>query len=127
METKQFPVSAALSIVTGKLCGDFGEMHELAEWLIGHPIRSHEFASMGVCGRLQAIALAQHPELDGIDRDSIDGNTYLQIVDKTCERIGARELQFTKGEADRTENPLESLARIAPGKPVIVISSAEGK
>ena len=35
--------SAIIGLYTGIVCGSFGDIHELAEKLMGHPVLSHQF------------------------------------------------------------------------------------
>lgn len=44
-ETRDFPTAAIASLSTGFLLCDFAIMHEAAEYLMGHPIWTHHFAS----------------------------------------------------------------------------------
>lgn len=45
METRDFPSAVIASISTGVLLCKFNEMHQAAEYLMGHPIWTHHFAS----------------------------------------------------------------------------------
>lgn len=44
-EARDFPTAVIASISTGVLLCKFDEMHEAAEYLMGHPIWTHHFAS----------------------------------------------------------------------------------
>ena len=63
---KTFPLSAFLSLVTGRSWGEFHEMHGLAEHVMGHPIWTHEFASEKLWTEMRARVLAAHPTLAGV-------------------------------------------------------------
>ena len=45
METKAFSTAALASITTGRLLCPFSDMHEAIEYLMGHPVWTHELAS----------------------------------------------------------------------------------
>lgn len=123
METKKFSVAAAFSITTGKLLCDFGDMHELAEWIAGHPIWTHEFASKELSTKLSDAILEQHPELDDCyPATNVNGDNYLDWLSVEVARLGTTQLEFTKGDSERTEGPVESMQRMYPGKKVIVVT-----
>lgn len=61
METKDFSTSAIASLSSGVLLCKFGEMHEAAEYLMGHPIWTHHFASKELWKEMQQTILSQCP------------------------------------------------------------------
>lgn len=119
---KSFPMWAILSLTTGCLLGgSFGDVHELAEHLAGHPIWTHEFADKAMWTKLCDLLFAQHPDLREtltpsvkITRDNWEQQRDLLVAKYGTERM------ITKGSSERTESPIESMQRIAPGKPVVV-------
>ena len=60
-ETRDFPVAVIASISTGVLLCKFGDMHEAAEYLMGHPIFTHHFADRHLCDEMRRTILAQCP------------------------------------------------------------------
>lgn len=60
-ETKDFPTAAIASLSCGVLLCSFGEMHEAAEYLMGHPIWTHHFASKDLWKEMQKTILEQCP------------------------------------------------------------------
>lgn len=73
-ETRDFPVAVIASISTGVLLCPFGEMHEAAEYLMGHPIWTHHFGSKDLLQEMQQTILAQCPgmpiDAPGITKDN---------------------------------------------------------
>lgn len=74
-ETKDFPTAVIASISTGVLLThDFGDMHEAAEYLMGHPIWTHHFASKDLCAAMKRAVVEQCPgmptELLGVTADN---------------------------------------------------------
>jgi len=73
-ETRDFPVAVIASISTGVLLCKFGDMHEAAEYLMGHPIFTHHFASRDLCEDMKRTILEQCPgmptEAPGITKDN---------------------------------------------------------
>jgi hypothetical protein len=64
-ETREFPTAVVASLSTGiMLCdGGFSKMHEAAEFLMGHPIWTHHFASEELWSDLRRMLLEQCPGL----------------------------------------------------------------
>jgi len=82
---KAYPIEIVLSLTTGFLLkeGGFGDMHELVEWVLGHPVWTHELADKGFFARLQEAVFAQHPDLRtaeivDVDKMKPDIKTYLE-------------------------------------------------
>lgn len=79
METRGFPTAVLASISTGIMLCDFGQMHEAAEFLMGHPIFTHHFASKDLANEMRAAVLEQCPgmptEIEGVTKDN-----YLEKV-----------------------------------------------
>lgn len=42
-ETRDFPTAVIASLSSGVLLCEFTDMHEAAEYLMGHPIWTHQF------------------------------------------------------------------------------------
>jgi len=108
----------------------FDEMHECAEWVAGHPIWTHEFASHALNVSLRDAVLAQHPILAGADVDAL--RVDLAVSDDkeaTCRdwiasearRIKSDTVTLRRGTTERTQSPLETLAELAPNKPIIPV------
>lgn len=125
---KKFSLSVVLSLTTGRMLGrHFAEMHELAEHVAGHPIWTHEFAERALWERLRELVFEQHPRLREaleIVCDSKDPATIDLIIrdylDENEEKFGAT-FEFEQGSGERSESPIESMQRVAPGKPIIVV------
>lgn len=55
MENRQFPTEVIASIATGVLLCKFGDLHEAAEYLMGHPIWTHYFASKELSSAMKIV------------------------------------------------------------------------
>lgn len=129
-----FHIAAVAGMMTGVVLGEddetgFSAQHRLTEHVLGHPVWTHEFAEKAIWERVKNALLAQHPELSSLppyDREKAKSakeagsvmtyvRSYVESAIKTC----GETMTFTKGTAERTENPFESLRRIAPDKPII--------
>lgn len=60
-DTKDFSTAVIASLSSGVLLCKFGEMHEAAEYLMGHPIWTHHFASKDLWKEMQQTILSQCP------------------------------------------------------------------
>lgn len=110
---RSFSIHAILSLTTGKLLGDFGEMHELAEWVAGYPIWTHEFADKTLWQRLRLTVFAQHPALAAADADAakINGENVAEYCVAFEKRFG-KSLEIVSGTDERQESPMQSAERI---------------
>jgi hypothetical protein len=117
METREFPTAVIASISSGILLCEFGKMHEAAEYLMGHPIWTHHFASKDLWKAMQAKVLEQCPgmptEIDGITADN-----YKQHVADLESELGA-VATIRKGDGKTAMHPLDG---IPEGKPVIILA-----
>jgi len=125
METKSFSTPALASLSSGLLLCKFGDMHEAAEYLMGHPIWTHEFASKPFWDQMRSKLLEQHPKLP-IDRPEGTGEeNWREWLDQLVAELGA-ELTITKGEEVREADPITTArALIGPDKPIIAVTSRE--
>lgn len=87
-ETRTFPVVAIASISSGILLCEFGNMQEAAEYLMGHPIWTHHFASKDLQREMQAAIAEQCPgmptKIEGITKEN-----YLAKVAELEREFGA--------------------------------------
>lgn len=120
METKAFSTAAVVSLSSGLLLCEFGEMHEVAEYLMGHPIWTHEFASKPMWDLMKSKLLAQHPGLP-VDADGADGEKWQDYLAAACATFG-ETLTITKGEEVRAADPITTARNIiGKDKPIIGI------
>ena len=122
METKAFSTAALASLTSGLLLCKFGEMHEAAEYLMGHPIWSHEFASKPLWELMKAKLLEQHPGLP-CDADGVNGDNWQEFLAAACASLG-ETLTITKGEEVRAADPITTArAMLGPDKPIIAMGT----
>ncbi len=94
-ETREFSTASLASITSGILLCKFSDMHEAAEFVMGHPIWTHHFARQQLHDDMRRTLLAQHPglptEIDGVTADN-----YLDHVASLEAKLGTT-LRVTKG------------------------------
>ena len=116
-ETREFPTAVIASLSTVVLFCEFSKMHEAAEFLMGHPIWIHHFASKDLWQKMRARVVAQVPDMPS----SIEGVTnenYLQKIADVERQIGA-SVTIRGGNGETAMHPLEG---IPAGKPTAFIS-----
>jgi hypothetical protein len=88
-ETRDFPTAVVASLSTGVLLcdGGFSEMHEAAEFLMGHSIWTHHFASKELWADMQRSLLEQCPGLP-TDGTSITADNYRSKLDEIEAEVG---------------------------------------
>ena len=73
-EAKEFPTAVIASLSSGVLLCGFDEMNQAAEYLMGHPIWTHHFASKNLWQEMQKTILEQCPGMPtaapGITKDN---------------------------------------------------------
>ena len=78
MSGKAFSSLAAASAHSGILLGEFSEMHELIEHVMGRPVWTHEMARSGLWEQIRGRLVAQLPALDALDikagEELVEGN-----------------------------------------------------
>lgn len=120
-ETRDFPTAVIASLSTGVLLCDFGEIHEAAEYLMGHPVWTHHFANKELWQKMQRAVIEQCPgiptELPDVDKDN-----YLAKLAEIEAKIG-KVVKIRKGDGATAMYPLEGLPE---GKPVLIVQAGEG-
>lgn len=114
---------AAVGISTG---GTFSDIHEALTHILGWDVFTHELADKAIWDRAATLVRKAHPAIvpfaDRIRDATGDADAVARITRATVMALGL-SLDMPKGSDDRTEHPLESLQRIAPDKPVIVVGT----
>lgn len=119
-ETKDFPTAIMASITTGVLLvdGGFSQMHEAAEWLMGHPIWTHHFASKELCGEMRRTALEQCPGLP-TEKDNIGPDTWREFAAKLERELGPT-VKIRKGSGLTAMLPTDGIPDHLKDKTIIV-------
>jgi hypothetical protein len=124
-ETREFSTAALASITSGILLCKFGDMHEAAEFVMGHPIWTHHFASKQLNDDMRKTLLAQHPGLP-IDIEGVTAENYLEHVAALEAKLG-KTLSVTKGSGSTATLPTDGIPDHLKDKTIIVsVDPAEG-
>jgi len=120
-EIKEFPATAIATLSSGVvLIEPFSKVHEAAEWLMGHPIWTHQFPSLRA--EIENAALKQFPtmptKLEGVTRDN-----WREFVDRIEAEFG-RAVRVKRGDGVTALLPTDG---IPEGKEVIVLKVGANK
>jgi hypothetical protein len=123
--TKDFPTLLVGSATSGVVLGkglSASNIQELAEWALGHPVWTHELADRKVWQRLSDRLVKQFPQLPVRGDDAVED--WKALGAKLVREMG-ETLAIRKGSDERTEDPISSLQRLAPDKPIVVIYTTQ--
>lgn len=96
-ETRDFPTAVIASISSGVLLCKFDEMHQAAEYLMGHPIWTHHFASKDLWKEMHRTILEQCPGMPGeSDAAHVNADNHLAYVAKLEADLG-KTVKIRKG------------------------------
>jgi len=87
-ETRDFPTAVVASISTGVLLCKFSDMHEAAEYLMGHSIWTHQFGSKEFHDEMRRAVLEQCPGMP-IDAPGITKDNWPEFKAKLEGELGA--------------------------------------
>jgi len=111
-DSRAFDVAVLVSITSGVLLVQpFSKVHEACEWLMGHPVWTHELGSEATVNRIKAAVLAQHPDLPS--EVTADRNNWDAVAASLRETYGATR-DVAKGSGERTASPIETLRQMRP-------------
>lgn len=122
MTTKTFDVPTLASITTGVLLVQpFSKVHEACEWLLGHPVWTHELGNRATVDRIKATLLKQFPELD-VDATNVGKDNWAPFAYELIQKFGpSREVE--QGTDEREADPLTTLKQMIPGASVVVVGT----
>lgn len=87
IETRDFPVAVIASISTGILLCKFNEMQEAAEFLMGHPIWTHQFGDRTFVDEMSRTITEQCPGMV-TEAPGIDGSNWKEFAAKLEADLG---------------------------------------
>lgn len=101
--SRAFDPRALATFTTGiVMVAPFSLSHEAAEWLLGHPVWTHEFADKATMDRLSKAALAQFPDFP-VGKP----NDWQRCADDLIARYGPT-VSVKQGHDTRDRNPIET-------------------
>lgn len=101
---KGFDPAAIASLTTGVALVEINKIHEAAEWVMGHPIWTHEFASKELWTDMRQRILAVLPNMPTEE----PGDDWPRLVEAVRQHFG-EVVMIPKGDAKRKADPLTTL------------------
>jgi hypothetical protein len=99
--TKNIDPVALASITTDIIMTSFGAVHEAIEWILGHPVWTHELPS--VADTAKGLVRAQFPDMPiGID-------DHWTVTAEAVRKHYGETVEVSQGTAQRTATPIETL------------------
>lgn len=113
METKMISPVALAGITTAVLLEQdgFSKIHEAFEWIMGHPVWTHEMP--GAWSRARALVLDQFPEMPG--EGDVEARGFAAVADEVRQRYG-NAVEVRQGTDKRTANPVETAEAVMSSK-----------
>ena len=122
MTTQTFNTLVVATAATGVGLGQcsYSDVMRVGEFVLGHPVWTHELADKGTTSRIEAAIRAQLPNLPSRELAHED---WQKAATAATEAYG-ETVTLTEGTGERTENPVDSLARLT-GRPedIIVVTA----
>lgn len=107
-ETKNFSTAAIASLSTGiLLCDSFSSVHEAAEFLMGHPIWTHQFASKELCSDMTTAIAKQCPGMP-TEMSGVTSENYRDRVAELESRFG-KFVTIRKGDGLTAMAPTDGI------------------
>lgn len=119
-ETREFPTAVIASLSTGFLLCDFSAMHEAAEYLMGHPIWTHHFASDQLNEDMRRAIAEQCPGM--WTREQTEGVTR-ENWQEYCAKLEAEfgpTVRIRKGSGLTAMLPTDGIPDHIKGKTIVV-------
>jgi hypothetical protein len=126
IETRDFPAAVIASLSTGVLLCSFSDMHEAAEYLMGHPIWTHHFASQTLWKEMQQTIAEQCPGMP-TDIEVANKDNYLDKAAEIERAIG-KTVRIRKGSGLTAMLPTDGIPDHLKDKTIVVktVTTANG-
>ena len=119
-ETRDFPTAVIASLSSGVLLCKFGDMHEAAEYLMGHPIWTHHFGDKVLWNEMQRTILEQCPGMP-TDIQGVTPENYLARVADIEAELGPK-ITIRKGSGLTAMLPTDGIPDHLKDKTIFVES-----
>lgn len=124
-ETRHFTLGAVLSMTTGVLLCDLGDLYALASFMLGRDVYTHELPAAFREGA--PALLAQHPQLDDVDTTGLSGETWRPWLSEQVARFGpSLPVEPLTWSPTAEKSPLETAAELFGEDRVIAIDATQG-
>lgn len=118
-ETRDFPTAVIASLSSGMLLCAFSHLHEAAEYLMGHPIWTHHFASKQLWEEMQRTIAEQCPGMPMSTPEGVTKDNYLEYV-AWLEAEHGKTVKIRKGGGLTAMLPTDGIPDHLKDKTIIV-------
>lgn len=118
-ETRDFQTAVIASLSCGTVLANFSDMHEAAEYLMGHPIWTHHFASKELWAEMQRTIAEQCPGMPTTEPEGVTKDNYLDYVAKLEAEFG-KTVKIRKGGGLTAMLPTDGIHDHLKDKTIIV-------
>ncbi|MCO5080916.1 MAG: hypothetical protein M9955_04570 [Rhizobiaceae bacterium] len=128
MSQKSFPTAAVLSVVTGSLLCDIGQVYEVLNFMTGESVYTHQLPR--ISREATPVLLARRPELQAAidEADQVNPENWQAWLATWVERYGETMAvpRMTIGQHERID-PLSELAeKVHPSRIIVVQGRGNG-
>ena len=120
-ETRDFPTAVIASISSGVLLCKFSDMHEAAEYLMGHPIWTHQLADKTLTSEMKRVIAEQCP---GMPTELEGGPTWPEQLAKIEAEVG-KTVRIRRGGGLTAMLPTDSIPDHLKDKTIIIGANAK--
>lgn len=130
MATKDFPIGAVLSVVTGRLVSEnhMDGIYQVLNWMTGESVYTHQIPR--ISDEAEPIILAMHPRLAEakVEAEQVNGENWRDWLATWKARYGETIAvpQMTIAEHERID-PMSELAEMVHPDKIIVIDVKGGE
>ena len=119
---RSFPTEVVLSLSTGILLCDFGAMQELAEFLSGSPVFTHQFAHKPLWEEWRRGLLAQLPQIESVNAEAVTKENWEQFLKQQIAAFGPT---LEVAPLSRLETLGDAFTKPLEGKQVLVLDASQ--
>ncbi len=86
-ERRKFDLGTVLSITTGVLLTNIGNVYEILNYMTGDNLFTHQLPRAS--RECEPVILRQHPQLAEVDASGVNTTNWREFLDQQIERFGA--------------------------------------
>jgi len=122
LAVRQFSLGAVLTVTTGRLLCDIGDLYKILDYMTGDTLFTHQLPRASE--ECQEPLLEQHPHLRGVEVPRLEGwEAYAAWLKGQAAVLGDPLEVQPLAAVDHTHiDPLVELKQMAGDKPIIVIN-----
>jgi len=120
MNNKIFDLGSVLSITTGRLLTDIGNVYEILNYMTGDNLFTHQLPRAS--RECEPVLLRQHPELANIDASGVDTNNWREFLAEQVAKFGNEVEVIPVGLFEHKHiDPIEELESMVDPSKIIII------